>query len=335
LSSTKSFRKSWGQLKTPENPDLISTTPVKGTNAFLTKSHDGSLGLFISEASGNPPKRMYKHLEIMVFPRKDLHVGGKVRKLTNCLMLQADSEVEASALTLILERLFEVAPSGSFSATDVIAVLDEVEELLRKPARMPTLEEVAGAWGELWMVLLMVESANDPRVQRSILSGWEGEVREKIDCRFSHCAVAMEVKTTMSDSRVHHFHGIEQVTTPGGFSQGVLASLIVEHGEGWACNDLLSRIRDAAVGTEDQRIEFSELLDKRIVVRGVECEDEVFLFQTGVDAIAFFDFEHVPVPGQAQGVTPIEWISDLTGSPPLGNSEKEALVSKITIGSGS
>ena len=57
-------------------------------------------------------------------------MGGKVRKLTNCLMLQADSEVEASALTLILERRFEVAPSGSFSATDVIAVLDEVEELV-------------------------------------------------------------------------------------------------------------------------------------------------------------------------------------------------------------
>ena len=38
--------------------------------------------------------------------------------------------MEASALTLILERLFEVAPSGSFSATDVIAVLDEVEELI-------------------------------------------------------------------------------------------------------------------------------------------------------------------------------------------------------------
>ena len=110
--------------------------------------------------------------------------------------------------------------------------------------------------------------------------------------------------------------------------------MIVEYGEGWACSDLLSMIRDAAVGTVDQQLEFSELLDKRILVRGVECEDEGFLFQTGVDAISFFDFGHVPIPGQAQGVTPIEWISDLTGSPSLGNSEKEALLSKITIGSG-
>ena len=335
MASVKSFRESWGELKTPENPDLISTTPVKGTNAFLTKSHDGSLGLFISEASGSPPKRRYKHLEIVVFPRKDLHVGGKVKRLNNCLMLRADSEVEASALTLILERLFEVAPSGSFTTIDVISVLDEVEELLRKPAKMPTLEEVAGAWGELWMVLLLLESANDPLVQRSILSGWEGEIREKIDCRFSHCAVAMEVKTTMSDSRVHHFHGIEQVTTPAGFSKGILASLIVEYGEGWSCSDLLSRIRDAAAGNEDQKIEFAELLDRRIVVRGVECEDESFLFQMGVDAIAFFHFRDVPIPGQTLGVTPIEWISDLTDSTPLGNAEKEALLSDITVGSGS
>ena len=336
MTATPSFRVSWSRLSTPPDPEKTSTAPVAGTNAYLTKRHDGSLGLLIRDVTDAMPSRKYEHLDISIVPRKELHIpGSNMEMLSNCLMLRADDGVEAPALSLILDRLFDHSPSGAFSASHLASVLDEVEEIMRRPRKPPSKEEVLGAWGELRLILMLVQSAGDPTVQRAIVSGWEGEVREKLDCRFFHARWAIEVKTTMGLSREHHLHGIGQVTLPPGFDSGTLASLMVEEGEGLTCLDLLGMLEQAACGSEAEQIGFSELLASRILVRGPECEDERYAFQLVQNGLEFYDFEQVPIPGEADGVTPIEWLSDLSSSTSLTSSEVDVLVGSITEGSDS
>jgi len=278
------------------------------------------------------PKRRYKHLEITMHNKKEVTLPNRPPLiLRNVLFLSADHEIKSPALSLILEGLHDQEPSGQFTASDMINVLDEVEELLRRPKALPTKEEVAGAWGELYILRLLLQNTSDADIQSKILSGWEGEIREKLDFRFLFAMQALEVKTTMSSERIHHLHGTEQVTTPSGFEHGTLASLCVETEQGYTCESLLDSIESIAIGTTEQKEKFAELLAQRILIRGAACLDNRFSFDLMVNGLRFFDFSQVPSPSEVEGVTPIEWLSDLSNATALSSSETDGLISRVTL----
>ena len=326
-----SFRQIWSDMSLP--PDEISTTirPVSGTNAYLAKSYDGSMGLFLRDVTDELSKRRYEHLEITMHAKKEVPLPNRPPSiLRNVLFLRADHEIKSPTLSLILEGLYDQEPSGQFTASDMITVLDEVEELLRRPKALPTKEEVVGAWGELYILRLLLQNTQNAIIQRNILTGWEGEIREKLDFRFLYAMQALEVKTTMSSKRNHHLHGTEQVTIPSGFEYGTLASLSVETGQGYTCESLLNSIESIAIGTIDQKKKFLELLEKKVLIRGVACSDNRFSFDLMIDGLRFFDFSQVPSPSEVEGVTPIEWLRDLSNAKALTSFETDGLISRIT-----
>lgn len=327
-----SFRSTWDRMDCPLSSDDLTIRELENTNAYLTKSFDGSMGLFLRDIRDSLPNRKYKNLEITTHTRQDLHrPDGEIEILRNCLKIVADPAIKAQTLSLILERLHDHQPSGHFTATDMVTVLDEVEELLRRPKGLPPIEEVAGAWGELYVLRMLIQNTSDARRQYSILSGWEGEHQEKIDFRFLFAAQALEIKTTMSDKRIHHMHGSEQVVIPPAFNFGALASLRISPSEGVTCAALLDDIVDAYVGTSDEeRKRFAELLHRRTRVRGKESTDDRFSFNLVRDGLAFYDFSVIPSPGDVEGVIAIEWLSDLRGSEPLSSDERDSLISRIT-----
>lgn len=331
MTSQTSFRSSWAEMSKPPSPDALTVKPVRGTNAFLTKDHYGSLGLFLKEVHDDLPKRKYKHIDIEIHAKKILHIPGKGRQtLNNCLILSSDPRISTAALTLILEGLYDKSPGGSFSSTDLITVLDEIEELLKRPKAPPSKEEVAGAWGELYILKMLIQSARSSEVQRKILLGWEGEIREKIDFRFAHTLLGLEVKTTMSERRIHHLHGVGQVTIPDGYTDGILASLLVDTSGGFTCIDQIGQIERAAKGTEPEQEKFMELLSHRSLIRGPACLDDRFRFQLRMNGLNFYDFVDVPKSPATEGVTPIEWLSDFSDSKPLNSRLVDKVMLKIT-----
>ena len=50
----------------------------------------------------------------------------------------------------------------------------------------------------------------------------------------------------MSERRIHHLHGVEQVTIPDGYTDGVLASLLVDTSGGFTCIDQIGQIEQSA-----------------------------------------------------------------------------------------
>jgi hypothetical protein len=331
MTSPTSFRSNWTKMSLPPNQDALTIKPVSGTNAYLAKDYNGSLGLFLRDVSDSLPRRNYKHIEIEIHARKNLHIPGRgIQNLTNCLILMSDSHISSAALSLVLEGLHDHCPSGIFNATSLIQVLDEVEELLRKPKSPPSKEEVAGAWGELYVLKMLIQSTQDPETQRLILAGWEGEIRDKLDFRFSYTLLALEIKTTMSNNRIHHFHGIEQVSIPDGYRYGILASLCVEVDEGITCLQLITQILSLTKGSEANKERFTELFDRRRVIRGPSCEDDRFVFQLARNGLSFYEFSNVPTPGEKEGVTPIEWLSDLKDIEQIPAVEIDSLLRKVT-----
>ena len=331
MTTQTSFRSSWAEMSKPPSLDALTVKPVRGTNAFLTKDYYGSLGLFLKEVHDDPPKRNYKHIDIVIHAKKILHIPGKGKQtLDNCLILSSDPRISTAALTLILEGLYDKSPEGAFSSTDLITVLDEIEELLKRPKAPPSKEEVAGAWGELHILKMLIQSATTSDVQRKILLGWEGEVREKLDFRFAHTLIGLEVKTTMSERRIHHLHGVEQVTIPDGYTNGILASLLVDTSDGFTCINQIEQIERAAKGTESEQEKFMELLSHRTLIRGQACLDDRFRFQLRLNGLKFYDFGEVPKSPATEGVTPIEWLSDFSDSKPLNLTSVDALMLRIT-----
>ena len=59
MTYTPSFRENWEKMTKPENSESISISPVNGTNAYLTKNFDGSMGLFLSDINDLIPRRKY------------------------------------------------------------------------------------------------------------------------------------------------------------------------------------------------------------------------------------------------------------------------------------
>jgi len=332
MTQETSFRANWAEMSIPPNPEALTIRPVSGTNAYLAKDHQGSLGLFLRDVTDSLPRRNYKHIDIQLHDRKDLHIPGKgVQNLNNCLILMADSHISTAALSLILEGLYDHCPSGKFNVSDMIAVLDEVEELLRRPKAPPSKEEVAGAWGELHVLKMLIQSAKDSEIQRLILAGWEGEIREKLDFRFSYSLLALEIKTTMSDTRIHHFHGVEQITIPDGYQFGMLTSLRVDSDEGITCSQLINQISNLAKGSDVGKEKFRELLARRELLRGPACTDDRFVFQLAMDGLAFYDFSSVPASPETEGVTPIEWLSDLSNIEKMTTKSIDLMLRKLTL----
>jgi hypothetical protein len=168
-------------------------------------------------------------------------------------------------------------------------------------------------------------------MRQLIVSSWEGDShQEKIDFRFNHAGYAMEVKTTLLDFRKHHIHGIQQVTIPDGFTHGVMASLLIEEVRGPTCQKLLTGIRSFKTGSDEEKIAFLEMIEKRVKVRGNACEDDRFMFSLIDNGLAFFPLDSVPRPDTTDEVEPIEWLSNLSGISQLSPGEKQAMDLKIS-----
>ena len=89
---------------------------------------------------------------------------------------------------------------------------------------------------------LLVNNSNNHNRQLEILKGWEGETREKLDFRFLFSRLVLEIKTTIKSERIHHLHGIEQVTIPPGFEEWIFSSLVLHCGQGITTLELVNTI---------------------------------------------------------------------------------------------
>ena len=219
----------------------------------------------------------------------------------------------------VFNRMAEIEPSGKYTSDTMVGILEQVIELVRRPTPLPTKEEVVGAWGELFVLKLLLESASNEREWSGILSGWEaqGEARDIIDFRFHHLrgGTAIEVKTSTS-GRIHHIRGMNQVV-PAGFHQGMLASVCIRFADGGAgktCAQLIEEIESLIAINSPRAPELLALFGGRVNRRGNSCNDGRFEFLLA-DDVWWIAMEDVPKPRLSPSITQVEWVADVSDIP--------------------
>ena len=150
--------------------------------------------------------------------------------LKNCLEIELEPFCDSNLLVRILDTLSNEEPSGRYDSSLLLDVIKRVLELVKRPPKPPSKQEVIGAWGELSLLHSLIRSADSHKLQSRFIYGWEASPtnRSIIDFMFPflNSGLALEVKTSCI-GRTHHFHGLPQVTIPDDYRHGWIASLVI------------------------------------------------------------------------------------------------------------
>ena len=328
----RSFLELWGQMSRPSE-GRKTIRPVSGTdNVLLSKDSDGTFGIVLHGVRDEFRNPNLANLEFKTDSVMNQTIGGQTRRLSDCLNLNASNSLDPVMLSLVMEHLLKSSEKRTFTSEDLSDTIDEVIKLTKRSSRPPTMEEIVGAWGELYLLLQLVSECSDPDKQLKVIGGWEGVRRQIIDFTIPELALAIEVKTCLDGVRAHHIRGYNQITIPTGCQIGLLASLsVVENDQGLTCSSLVSSIRSSLVGSREQRDKANALLDQRLRIRGSECEDAALFLWLEDDSEPYraFHFRDVPRPPLEEHVSEVEWVAELAQTDSLGEDEMEEILSSL------
>ncbi len=249
---------------------------------------------------------------------KHLVQGERVTKLRDCLEVNLGPGFDPDLMLRILEAMQKRSKDTHYSSEMLIEVIHDVLEMFRRPPKLPTKEEVIGAWGEMEVLRMLVSRATSHRDRMRIISGWEanGSGRDIIDLRFQTPLgkIAIEVKTSTS-SRSHHINGIGQVTVPENYARGFLASILIRDGDssmGRSAAEVLAELERAATGSDDEQDEYLRKLKERVQLRGHACTDDRYFFFTGDRSLRLIVMDDVPRPTVQDNISEVEWVADVS-----------------------
>jgi hypothetical protein len=266
-----------------------------------------------------------RNISIRSLKEKLVQVKGRSRVARRCLQVDLDPRCDADSLMALLDRLAEKEPSGSYSTNMIIRILKDMIDLLQPSPLPPSKDKVIGAWGELYFIETLLLRTKSPERHFGILAAWEseGESRDIIDFRFPRSRTVVEVKTTVGE-RLHHVNGLGQVTLPGGFKKGYLASVGAMEADGRGgrtCSDIIASLRRILAGSRAHNSNLLRALETKVDRRGRECLDDRFGFLPREGAIVLFAFDTVPRPMCAPTVLNPEWTADFRAIDPITPDE--------------
>lgn len=205
---------------------------------------------------------------------------------------------------------------GADSSEEVVAEAIRTFVQLFRKLTQPSRRSVQGLWGELFVIA----SAADPD---QMLHAWHAEPEGRFD--FSMGPDRLEVKTTSTRERVHHF-SLEQLQPPGG-SQLLIASMFCEQvGSGISSGDLVQEIR-GRVSSPDLLLKLDRTLMSSLGESFESAMTVHFDQELASESLRFYDFQsvpriHSPLP---HGVTKVSFSSDLSTASHLSKTELNSL----------
>jgi hypothetical protein len=178
---------------------------------------------------------------------------------------------------IVLEHLPE-NPSHQQLKTEIRKLIDLFSRFNRPPRKT-----IQGLWAELFII----EQSKQPEY---LVQSWHFSSKDKFD--FNDGQVKIEVKSTETPRRIHHF-SLEQLN-PNKNSNLLIASVfVIQTGQGKNIFDLINsickRVQDLQLQFRLNEIVFQTLgndLDKAF--------DTYFDYQQAFDTLTFFDFKDIP-----------------------------------------
>ena len=305
-------------MSTPTVEQQLSAKRVSSTNCWIFKNPDGALGFLMTNVHEPVKYPELKNIDFLFVPIKILHFNGRNIELSRCLEIHLDPECDSELLTMVFDRMEDFQPDGKYTSELMIKTLNNAINLLQRPKRPPSKEEVIGAWGELVILFSLIKTSSNHSEKIRMINGWESEGRQRdiIDFRlpFFEGGTVNEVKTS-TVSREHHIHGLNQLVIPEGFESGWLTSILIRETDGstgLTCLDLLDKIMNLFEGSEDEIIQQITTLEFKIGNRGIACRDSRYYFMLTNDSLRKIQMTEVPVPTGSSEIIEIEWLVDVS-----------------------
>jgi len=266
------------------------------SNLWIVKDEIGNCGILINNVEESRVMKDYKNLICEEIPK--LRTDDILLK--NVFMVRHNDLIIPNLFSESLNSYFSDNLKNEYTINDIKIALDEIEAITKNSK--DKLNEIIGAWGELYLLKLLLNSTSKENY-RYIINGWESpDGRSLIDIKLNKIKLCIEVKTTTLDARIHHISSIKQVSSSNQL-EGFLASICVTEGLGLSCFELTSKINNLL--DDENKIIFNN----RLKIRGEKlCRNKKYLFKlNGKKTPRFFEFDVVPKPSISEEILKIEW----------------------------
>lgn len=299
--------------------DLVPPTPIDGVDVYSATRAAKTKHLRVGKNfQGNPIIILSSDSLTHFTPVIMKHIS--LIPSVTCTIKSHDGTVEQGSFTLIvclssepvLHKYFleTVGRLASLDTSDIhldrlllqLAYLFQTLEL--KPQRT-----AVGLWGELVIIYI----ANDCH---SMIRAWHNSRYKVHD--FSHQETYMEIKTTSSNTRKHHF-SYHQINPTGSYKAGVIGSLLATlDGGNVSIHQLADKIRERVATDLEVLLRFEQVLLECVGDDMEHIFPQAFNLDHSIKNIKFFSASDIPAIREPlrQGVSNVSFESDLSFSAP-------------------
>ena len=221
------------------------------------------------------------------------------------ITLRSENEQLQKMFVDVFLMMLNTLPSQP-SNIDVASKIENLISIFSKLKHRP-LHLLQGLWGEL----LMIERSLDPTI---VARSWHALPKSKYD--FNLGGDKIEVKSTQSENRVHHF-SLDQLN-PSHNSRLLICSVIVRESAqgdtGLSVFDLYERIVKRITDGE-VRMHIYDVIAETLGSDFYNAQKKYFDYIEPIDTLAFFDYLDIPkilkdsIP---EHVSEVRFSSDLT-----------------------
>ena len=228
--------------------------------------------------------------------------------------------VEADRITEIyfLRVLEALLPTlgESPDALTVNGAVDRLVELFQALRNAP-IKRTQGLWAEL---LLLAECRNPGE----LIDAWHTVPHDLYD--FGKDNQRLEVKSTLGESRVHHF-SLAQLRPPPGIKLLIVSVMVRRVSGGTTILELMDELRYQLSESPHHLLRLYRLVAMTLGDRWRESASEMFDRAAARHSLAFFQASAVPMvnPDLPPGVSNVRFVSDLSGQTPCTRRDVRAL----------
>lgn len=241
LSGKSALLSLFSKLPTPEtdsSSEAFSAQAIEPSSTHrIGKDAESRPAILISTSDPNGSNAHYpvalKHISVRYNMLCQVTDAGHQPRQGRFIVIRCESHEEDLIEYFLRTMDVHIHSIGSAPSSDQVAdMVEKLIELFRALSR-PSKHSIQGLWSEL----LIIAESSDPML---LLRSWHAEPGERYD--FSARGQRVEVKSTSSQARVHHF-SLEQLNPPTGTTALVLSMFVQHSADGLTVLDMTDSIQ--------------------------------------------------------------------------------------------
>ena len=314
-------------LASPEGPDQLSGWQVPSLHGVWVAKDTAALPQLLITPAGNKPgaaKLVLRHLEIDPHCVCSVQKQAGVAEHLECIRvscLTAEPELQDFFFRTHAALLESLGHSRAASTT--LEALETVAELFRGFSNRPT-KTLQGLWAELFLI-------SRARDMVAAASAWQITTRALVD--FADGSEAVEVKSTATESRRHHFK-LAQLMPPEGARWLIGSFMLREDPQGTSLQQLWKRIEIGLELSPAARMHVATQIAHALGDAWRYSESYRVDEESAALTLRVFDVRDVPRvdAGANPAISDVEFTADLSNTPQavVGNTLLSTLFVSFT-----